>query len=243
MLRLLAALSVLALASLLAVSQENSDPVTQSDWKSVEQPNPVPAEIVPRQGQWVPNREDYAKAVSLFTLACRQSSPADCDHAYEEVEAHSGLKLPPNMQILLAREACIAGIKTECERLQNFIAEADHDCDTDSTPGCANALEGAVALEGDGQARSFGVYLSEAFDAEATRAMALEAEQGQDYAAAFQHFFAVCAAGHGPSCLDAAMLADIGIVEDIPAELIDHLYQQACAEGIDAACDLPVRFE
>ncbi|MCR9268843.1 MAG: hypothetical protein NXH72_02525 [Hyphomonadaceae bacterium] len=112
-----------------------------------------------------------------------------------------------------------------------------------ATPQTRDTLSGSIELETDDQARSFGVHLSEAFDAEATRARALEAKQGQDFAAAFQHFFAVCAAGHGPSCLDAAMLADIGIVEDIPAELIDHLYQQACAEGIDAACDLPVRFE
>ena len=99
------------------------------------------------------------------------------------------------------------------------------------------SIAGTVIVDPHTQATKFGVQTSDEFDAEQTRARAESALADGNFESAFHGFLAVCSTGGANSCLQAAQIAEAGHVPKIPKDLTAHLYAEACANGIQDACD------
>lgn len=103
------------------------------------------------------------------------------------------------------------------------------------------SISGSVVIDRHTDANRFGIQTSDHFDVEQTRARAERAVAEGDLETAFYDFLAVCSAGGASSCLNAAQIAEAGHVPKIPHGLTEQLYAEACAGGVQDACDTPYR--
>lgn len=100
-----------------------------------------------------------------------------------------------------------------------------------------DSISGTVVIDKHAEANSFGVHFSDNFDAEQTRARAESALAEGRFETAFHDFLAVCSTGEAESCLQAAQIAEAGHVPKVPKDLTEHLFVEACAGGVQEACD------
>lgn len=80
------------------------------------------------------------------------------------------------------------------------------------------------------------VHRSDRFDKSVIKARAEQASKDGNFAAAFRDYLVVCDETEPESCYQAARIADVQGLGDVPEPVRVHLYQRACAAGYDLAC-------
>ncbi|MEM9377615.1 MAG: hypothetical protein AAGA72_15460 [Pseudomonadota bacterium] len=159
--------------------------------------------IMARKGEEALMREDYANAISFFTLACGRETLTYCDRAFEILEDRSELELPPHMHITLGHQACAAGIQSGCDRLAVYLETADIGCAAEDADACVDA--GMIRLFGKGA------------DKEAVRG-------AKNYARA-------CALGHLDACQTYGQIVASGSVLPSDPDAALEAFERSCTES------------